>query len=180
MELKIGQMYLFPATTKDMWDSVKKTYSDLKNSDQVFEIRCKLETKQGNHCVTQYYTDLQVSWKELDLFIKFDCCLECTLKYRRSIEKEKVFDFLAGLNEDLDEVKGRVLVNKIVSSLNEDFSEVKREESQRKMMLGEEKDSINNPMEGSTLTSKGGKNGYHGDYIIGRVCCDHCNKLGHT
>ncbi|RVW98904.1 hypothetical protein CK203_033781 [Vitis vinifera] len=88
---------------------------------------------------------------------------------RRSIEKENVFDFLAGLNEDLDEVKGRVLVNKIVSSLNEDFSEVKREESQRKVMLGEEKDSINNPMEGSTLTSKGGKNGYHGDYIIGRV-----------
>ncbi|KAL6347257.1 hypothetical protein AAG906_013693 [Vitis piasezkii] len=55
-----------------------------------------------------------------------------------------------------------------------------KEESQRKVMLGEEKDSINKPMEGSTLTSKGGKNGYHGDYIIGRVCCDHCNKLGHT
>ena len=114
MELKIGQMYIFPTTTKDMWDLVTRTYSDLKNLDQVFEVRCKLEAKQGNHCVTQYYTDIQVSWKELNLFIKVDCGLECTLKYRRSIKKEKMFDFLASLNEDLDEVRGRVLGKKIV------------------------------------------------------------------
>ena len=105
MELKIGQMYLLLPSTKEVWDVIKRTYSYIRNLAQVFEIRCKLkEIKQGNHCVTQYYTDLQALWQELDLFIEANCCLECTEKQRRSIEKESMFDFLAGHNEELDEV----------------------------------------------------------------------------
>ncbi|RVW61346.1 hypothetical protein CK203_032004 [Vitis vinifera] len=48
-------------------------------------------------------------------------------------------------------------------------------------MLGDEKDSNNTPVEGSALASKGGENGYRGEQRTRRrVCCDHCNKLGHT
>ena len=36
IELKIGQMYLFLCTTKDVWDAVKRTNSDLRNSTHIF------------------------------------------------------------------------------------------------------------------------------------------------
>ena len=92
-----------------------------------------------------------------------------------------MFDFLAGLNKDLDEVLGRVLEKEPVTSLDEVFAQVKREENRRKVMLGEEKDSINTLMEGSALASKGGDNGYHGEQRTRRrMCYDHCNRLGHT
>ena len=94
MELNIGQMYLFLPTAKEVQDAVKRTCPDLKNSAQVFEIRCKLkDTKQGNHRVTQYYTNLQALRQELNLFIEADYCPECTEKQRRSIVKERMFDF---------------------------------------------------------------------------------------
>ena len=92
---------------------VKRTYSDVRNLAQVYEIRYKLkETKQGNHCVTQYYTNLQALWQELDLFIEVNCCPKCIEKknkQRRLIEKERFFDFFVGVNEDLDEMRGRIL-----------------------------------------------------------------------
>ncbi|RVW49552.1 hypothetical protein CK203_116525 [Vitis vinifera] len=106
MELKIGQMYLFLPTAKESVGCGKENLSQTsKTQPRVFEIRCKLkETKQGNHCVTQYYTDLQALRQELNLFIEADYCPECTEKQRRSIVKERMFDFLASLNKDLDEV----------------------------------------------------------------------------
>ena len=48
-------------------------------------------------------------------------------------------------------------------------------------MLGEENDSIYTFVEGSTLASKGGENGYHREQGTGRrVHCDRCNRLSQT
>ena len=48
-----------------------------------------------------------------------------------------MYVFLAGLNKNLDEVRGRMLGRKPLPSLREVFAEVRREEGQRKVMLGE-------------------------------------------
>ena len=66
-----------------------------------------VETKQGNHCVIQYYIDLQALWQELDLFIAADCCLECTVKQRTSIEKDRMFDFLGRTQQGPGDFLGR-------------------------------------------------------------------------
>ena len=36
MEVSIGRTYLFLPTAKDVWDAVRETYSDPKNSSQIF------------------------------------------------------------------------------------------------------------------------------------------------
>ena len=41
------------------------------------------------------------------------------------IEKERVFDFLHGLNSDLDEIRGRLLGTKHFPSIREAFVEVR-------------------------------------------------------
>lgn len=51
---------------------------------------------------------------------------------RRHIEQERVFDFLAGLNSNLDDVCGRVVVRDPFPYPNDAFAEIRREEMHRK------------------------------------------------
>ena len=59
MEDNIADTYILFPTAKRIWNAVTLAYSDLKNSSQMFELRNKARNlRQGEHDVTQYYTDL--------------------------------------------------------------------------------------------------------------------------
>ncbi|XP_024031772.1 uncharacterized protein LOC112094608 [Morus notabilis] len=122
---------------------------------------------------------------------------ENTLNYfRQIVETKRVFKFLMGLNKSLDEVRGRILATKPFPSLREAFSEVRREESQRKVMLGQS-GALSTP-EGSALVAHGLLPSQEDASIQahvargplqhlndnkprrGRPWCDHCRKPGHT
>lgn len=51
------------------------------------------------------------------------------------LEKERVFDFLQGLNSDLDEVRGGPHGAKPLPSIREAFADVRHEERCRPMMM---------------------------------------------
>ena len=57
--------------------------------------------------------------------------------YRRFIAKKRVYDFLAGLHQELDEVFGHILGLKPLPVIDEVFDAVRREETRRKVMLTE-------------------------------------------
>ena len=81
-------------------------YSDLENSSQCFEIRSAIRTiKQGISSVTEYFNVLVELWHETDMFytISWESPVNNN-KYNKMIEKDRIFDFLHGLNPDLDEV----------------------------------------------------------------------------
>lgn len=125
MEPNISRRYLWFKTTKEVWDAAKKMYSDLGNASQIFELRSKLmEMKQGSNSVTRYFSDIQDLWQELDLFLETSIiCVECTAKVQANVEKERVFDFLAGLNSNLDDVRGRVVARDPFPSPEDAFAE---------------------------------------------------------
>ncbi|XP_073133787.1 uncharacterized protein [Henckelia pumila] len=127
MEPHISRRYLWFKTAKEVWDAARNMYSDLGNASQIFELRSKLkELKQGSKSVTQYFSDLQDLWQELDLFLDENpMCATCSIKASHNIEKERVFDFLAGLNRNLDEVRGRVVARDPFPSTEEAFADVR-------------------------------------------------------
>ena len=139
MEEEIGQLFLFLPVAKDIWYMAKETYSDMGNSAQISELKSRLrETKHDSMSVTQYYSTLAQLWKELDLFVETDwSCTQDNVKYTKMLEKERVFEFLARLNKELDEVRGRVLGKEPLPYIREVFAEVRRKESRRKVMMGE-------------------------------------------
>lgn len=53
------------------------------------------------------------------------------------MENDKVNEFLASLNRELDEVRGRILGQKPLPSLKKLFSEVRDGEGRRKVMMNE-------------------------------------------
>ncbi|RVW39497.1 hypothetical protein CK203_085970 [Vitis vinifera] len=92
--------------------------------------------KQGDQEVTEYYTEMLGMWQELDLSCEEEW--ECTgdsVRFKKKMENERVFEFLAGLNRELDDVRSRVLSRRPLPSIREVFSEVRREESRRRVML---------------------------------------------
>lgn len=136
----IRRTYLFLPTAKDVWDAVRETYSDSENSSQFFEIKSKLwQLKQGDREVTEYYMEMVALWQELDLSTEedWDCPGDC-VRYRKKLENERVFEFLAGLHRNLDDVRGRVLGRRPLPSTREVFAEIRREESRRRVMLNGE------------------------------------------
>ena len=178
MESSVGKPYLFLPTAKAIWEAVKDTYSDLENSSQIYDLKIRLwHSKQGERTVTVYYNELITMWQELDQC--YDDVWESANDYARHKTREeddRVYVFLAGLNRDLDEVRGRILGSKPVPSIREVFAEVRREEARRKVMLHMPESSNPEP-EGSALVTKTAET--DGDKRS-KPWCEHCKRPWHT
>ncbi|CAN1756856.1 hypothetical protein LINPERHAP1_LOCUS6298 [Linum perenne] len=55
---------------------------------------------------------------------------------KKTVETNRIFKFLVGLNTELDEVRGRIIGRDPLPPIGEVFNEVRREESRRRVMLG--------------------------------------------
>ncbi|XP_061347733.1 uncharacterized protein LOC133293212 [Gastrolobium bilobum] len=182
MEPQIGQTYLFFDIAKEIWDAIQQNYSDLENTSQVFELRNKLrDFCQRGMTATEYFTALTNLWQELDLNYVSDLKgLEANTQFKKHLEKERLYDFLAGFNRDLDEVRGRILGQRPLPSLADAFAEVRREASRRRVMLGE-KESLDKSDDMSALAANRTIDRSSGESKRdGRLWCTHCNKIGHT
>ena len=113
-------------------------------------------------------------------------CAIDSAQYSKTVESDRVFDFLAGLNVDLDEVRGRILGKEPLSSTREAFAEVRREESRRMVMM--KKETLATVTESSALNSivteaaavafPQSNTRKFEDKL--RFSCDFCHKTGHT
>ena len=111
MDATISDTCMFLATAKDIWDFMSRTYSKANDDAQVYEIKIKTAaTKQGSKSVTEYATFLQSLWQDLDHYrvLKTKCVADATL-LKNFIEKDRLYDFLAGLNPDFDHVRVQIL-----------------------------------------------------------------------
>ena len=69
MEPTLGKPFMFLPTARDVWETVRETYSDLENRSQLYEINTRMwRTQQGDRDVTAYYNDM-ILWQELDMFV---------------------------------------------------------------------------------------------------------------
>ena len=95
-------------------------------------------------------------WQELDQF--YDDVWENSNDYARHKKGEEndwVYMFLASLNRNMDEVRGRILGQKPLPSIHEVFSEVSHEESQRRIMSHNLEPSPSHEPKGLAHVSRG-------------------------
>ncbi|XP_024019292.1 uncharacterized protein LOC112090970 [Morus notabilis] len=93
-------------------------------------------------------------WQDLDLFNTYEWkSPEDAQHHKKTVEDSHTFKFLAGLNVEFDEVRGRIIGRPPLPSIGEVFSEVRREETRRNVMLGKKGPGI---AEGSALASTAG------------------------
>src|ERR1044072_5805598 len=107
----ISSNYMCYSTAKELWDSVMEMYSDLGNKSQIYELTLQArEIRQGGNNVTKYCHSLERVWQDLDLFNTYKWnSVEDAKHNQQTVEEGRIFQFLAGLNEELDEDRGRII-----------------------------------------------------------------------
>lgn len=90
--------------------------------------------KQGQRKVIEYYMKMQTLYQELDLSSEeeWECSNDST-RYRKKVEFEWVFEFLAGLNLELDDVRGRILDWRPFLFVTKVLIDVRLEESRQRV-----------------------------------------------
>jgi len=116
---------------------VRQTYSKVKDAALIYEIKTKLSmNKQGNMMVIEYYNTMKSFWLELDYYQDFKMqCSNDAVILKNYVERERIFEFLAGLNIKFDQIRVQILGKESLPSLNEVFLVIRAEEGRRTVML---------------------------------------------
>ena len=86
--------------------------------------------------MTKYANFQQNQWKKLVYYWEINLkCNEWAVIVKNFIEKDRVYDFLAGLNSEIDQIRVQILDKEEVPSFNEEISLIRVEESQTGVML---------------------------------------------
>ena len=127
---EVSGPYMFLNTANEIWEAVRQTYSKVKDVALIYENKMKLSTtKQGNLSVIEYYNLIKGFWLELDYYQDFKMkCSEDAVTFKQYVERERVFEFLAGLNVEFDQVRVQVLGKDTLPSVNEVVSLIRAEE----------------------------------------------------
>ena len=77
----------------------------------IYELQTKAAAmKQGGMTVTDYYNTLTSIWSEIDHYENMTMILsEDTQTHVAFVERDRIFDFLAGLNLDYDQARVHIL-----------------------------------------------------------------------
>lgn len=107
----------------------------IRRHAQVYEIKVKTSgMKQGSETIIEYANLLQNLWQELH---HYQCienkCMEDVAILKNLIEKDRVYDFLARLNVEFDQVRVQILGREEVPFLNETVSLIRAEESRMEL-----------------------------------------------
>ncbi|XP_073030656.1 uncharacterized protein [Primulina eburnea] len=152
MDDSIAEIYLHYPTAKAIWDAVALAYSDLEDSNQMFDLRTRSRNLRQDDGT---WTD--AANREI---------------YQKLLAKERTYDFLTGLHPSLDDARGRILSFKPLPSLDTIFSEVRREEQRKQIMLGEATIPVATNHDASAKAARGSRKP--------QLWSEHCNRPHHT
>ncbi|CAN1158448.1 hypothetical protein LINPERPRIM_LOCUS11859 [Linum perenne] len=191
MDSKIGNNYLLHPTAKSIWDHAKKTYSTTDNSSALLELETEIfNLKQGEMNTNEYYNALSHAWLQLDHYETYDWdTTKDAETYKKAVEKKRTLHFLLGLNQELDDAKGRVMATKPFPALEEAVAEIRREEYRRHVMRSDSKSVLDgSALHTGVLASKPDPKQLSSAALFSKqnkpkpddVVCEHCGKLWHT
>ena len=185
---EVSDACMFMKTAKDVWESCKQNYSKVGDAAQIYEIKMKIATtKQGDRSVNEYAQNLQNLWLELDHYEQFEAkCTEDAALLKRYKEKDRIYKFLTGLNNEFDPVRIQVL-GKELSSLNETMAAFRAEEARRGVMMepqSTESSALAAQSKGKWQTSQSGGVAPNMEIDKGEnkdsLWCTFCKKPRHT
>ncbi|GAV68098.1 UBN2_3 domain-containing protein [Cephalotus follicularis] len=124
MEPEIAANVMFHNTAKGVGDDLKDTYSQDKNMNRVYDLYDKMFDigQSGKPLHDYYYSTFKGLAEELNVFQP----LTNIDKLKAQRYEFLVSKFLAGLDPDLQKIKGHILAGDTVPSLTDAFSRLQR------------------------------------------------------
>ncbi|XP_071688173.1 uncharacterized protein [Rutidosis leptorrhynchoides] len=137
MEKEIKNSVKYATTARYIWIDLEERFNK-ENAPRAYELRITITMiHQESLSVSAYYTKLRGVWDEMQsVSPTLKCtCSECTCDVAKSIaqmrDKEKLYNFLMGLNEEYGTVRTQILSRTPLSILGAAFHLVNQDEQQR-------------------------------------------------
>ncbi|CAL5398026.1 unnamed protein product [Camellia sinensis] len=169
MTKDIRSLFLRLPTVQKIWEAIKRTYTVEKDASKAYQLHCEvISIRQNGGSIISYFGKLLRIWQELDAID--ECIMECAndiLTYTTKVNSQHVYIFLAGLDSQLDGVRGRILSTKPLPNLHTVYATVCVEANRQGAMFG---DKIGEGVVMVTRTTSTSKKD---------LKCTHCNGTGH-
>ncbi|XP_057523858.1 uncharacterized protein LOC130803672 [Amaranthus tricolor] len=124
-------------TAWDLWKGIETLLGSGRDELQIFDLSTRANAiKQNNDTIEVYFSKLNTIWKEIDRRqpnpMKSD---EDITIFNKFIQTQRLYQFLAGLDESLDKER-RDLINQVpLPTLDMAYAAVRREISRRGIMV---------------------------------------------
>ncbi|KAF3776275.1 hypothetical protein EJ110_NYTH48023 [Nymphaea thermarum] len=178
----VNESKVEPAANSMAWDTwflkdnqVKTWIVNSKRKVRVHQLMKDVYAlRQGDLSVADFYGALKSKWKDLEYHS--DDTWNCPQDQMHYVAKEwenMIFLFLAGLNDEFENIRSQILNSEESFSIEDVYSRVEAEEQRRLVTTGGKRDHISYT-ERSALVSRG-----LGSAPKPLRKCTHCKKNGH-
>ncbi|XP_049383440.1 uncharacterized protein LOC125847787 [Solanum stenotomum] len=117
-----------------VWRDLKERF-DKADGSRIFQLHREIAMiTQGTSNISEYFTHLRLLWAEFDCLAPFPgCTCKKSRDFGESMTRQKILQFLMGLNESYKQARGQLLMLIPPPSVNQAYSMMVETESQRSM-----------------------------------------------
>ncbi|KAG6735710.1 hypothetical protein POTOM_061640 [Populus tomentosa] len=122
--------------SKQVWDAIKQTYLDGADEAKIYDLhRRSFIMRQAGASVAKYYSELIEIFQELDQLNPSTMEHPSDIEIRRKeVNRLRVYIFLAGLNNNFDQIRGEILRMEPKPELEVAYAHIKRESNRQGTM----------------------------------------------
>ncbi|KAI5330422.1 hypothetical protein L3X38_029820 [Prunus dulcis] len=130
----LADSVVYAATAREIWQDFEDRFSQ-GNAPRIFQIQKMIVSHtQGTMSVSLYYTKLKALWDELASYNLSPTCSCGGMKtYNEQKDRDHIMQFLMGLNDSYNAVRGQILLMNPLPSVRKAYSLVTQEEKQREI-----------------------------------------------
>ncbi|XP_019225781.1 PREDICTED: uncharacterized protein LOC109207338 [Nicotiana attenuata] len=136
----IADSVIYSKTAKELWDSLEQRFGK-SNGAKLFHLQKELSSlTKGNNNIAGYFTKIKRLWDELDalnVIITCSCVCLCEgkAKLTKSLEDQRLIQFLMGLNDVYAQARGNILMMSPLPSVDITYSLLLQDENQREIYV---------------------------------------------
>ncbi|CAL9009693.1 unnamed protein product [Prunus brigantina] len=130
----LADSVVYAATAREIWQDFEDRFSQ-GNAPRIFQIQKMIVSHtQGTMSVSLYYTKLKALWDELASYNLSPTCSCGGMKtYNEQKDRDHIMQFLMGLNDSYNTVRGQILLMNPLPSVRKAYSLITQEEKQREI-----------------------------------------------
>ncbi|XP_031478747.1 uncharacterized protein LOC116249687 isoform X1 [Nymphaea colorata] len=128
----IVESVIYLTNAREVWKDLRERFTQ-SLAPRIYQIQSSISRlQQATMTVALYFTKLKALWDELSSYSLIPMCSCGGMKsYSEQIQREHVIQFLMGLNDSYNAVRGQILLLDPLPNVNKVYAMVLQEEKQR-------------------------------------------------
>jgi len=130
----IADSIIYTKTARQMWVELEERFGQI-NGAKLYQVKREMcNISQGANDIATYFTKIKSLWDELDDLDEIPMCTcNSAEKMLKREQNQKLLQFLMGLNDDYNSVRGNILMMSPLPTISQVYSMLIQEEKQREI-----------------------------------------------